>query len=145
MSLGAHDYLTAPTPHSYPAKPRGERRVALDRRMVNDDSNTLTRRVVNQLGRRSSDDGQWFKNPHVEQAVPVRASTAPAKKHTVLDPHHYQSYPIEPIAFIVANNIPYREANALKYIMRHRMKNGREDIEKAIRYLERILETDYAK
>lgn len=54
---------------------------------------------------------------------------------------HYQM-PIQPIEFIVENNIPYREGNAIKYICRHRNKNGKQDIEKAIHYLQMILE-DY--
>ena len=54
---------------------------------------------------------------------------------------HYQ-LAIQPIDFIVKNNIPFREANVIKYITRHREKNGRQDIEKAIHYLEMILE-DY--
>ena len=54
---------------------------------------------------------------------------------------HYQ-LEIQPIDFIVKNNIPFREANVIKYITRHREKNGRQDIEKAIHYLEMILE-DY--
>lgn len=49
--------------------------------------------------------------------------------------NHYEGFAIEPIEFIVANNIPYREANAIKYICRHTMKNGLEDINKAIDYL----------
>ena len=54
---------------------------------------------------------------------------------------HYQ-LEIQPIDFIVKNNIPFREANVIKYITRHREKNGKQDIEKAIHYLEMILE-DY--
>ena len=54
---------------------------------------------------------------------------------------HYQ-LEIQPIDFIVKYNIPVREANVIKYITRHREKNGRQDIEKAIHYLEMILE-DY--
>ena len=54
---------------------------------------------------------------------------------------HYQ-LPIQPIDYIVQNDIPYREGNAIKYITRHRSKNGKQDIEKAIHYLEMILE-DY--
>ena len=53
---------------------------------------------------------------------------------------HYKTFSIEPIVFIVENNLPYREANAIKYICRHASKNGAEDIEKAIHYLEMILE-----
>lgn len=54
---------------------------------------------------------------------------------------HYEM-PIQPIEFIVANEIPYREANVIKYTVRHGSKNGAEDIKKAIHYLEMILE-DY--
>ena len=56
---------------------------------------------------------------------------------------HYKKFPIQPIEFIVKNNIPYREANAIKYVCRHRSKHGAEDIKKAIHYLEMILE-EYA-
>jgi len=51
---------------------------------------------------------------------------------------HYQM-PIQPIEFIVKNDIPYREANVIKYTVRHKNKNGKEDILKAIHYLEMIL------
>lgn len=54
---------------------------------------------------------------------------------------HYQM-PIQPIEFIVKNDIPYREGNAIKYICRHKKKNGKQDIEKAIHYLQMVLE-DY--
>lgn len=33
---------------------------------------------------------------------------------------HYRCMKIQPIDFIVANNIPYREANVIKYIVRWR-------------------------
>ena len=51
---------------------------------------------------------------------------------------HYKM-PIQPIDFIVKNNIPYREANVIKYVCRWREKGGKEDLEKAIHYLEMIL------
>jgi len=54
---------------------------------------------------------------------------------------HYQ-LPIQPIDYIVKNNIGYREGNVIKYTTRHKTKNGAEDIKKAIHYLEMILE-DY--
>jgi hypothetical protein len=51
---------------------------------------------------------------------------------------HYKNMAIQPVEFIVANNIPYREANVIKYTCRHAAKNGVEDIKKAIHYLEMI-------
>lgn len=56
--------------------------------------------------------------------------------------NHYKDMPIQPIDFIVKNGIPFREANAIKHIVRHATKNGKQDIEKAIHYLQMILE-DY--
>ena len=42
------------------------------------------------------------------------------------------------------NNIPYAEGNVIKYVLRHDMKGGAEDIDKAIRYLEMIKEEKYS-
>ena len=53
---------------------------------------------------------------------------------------HYK-LPIQPIDFIIKNDIPFVEANVIKYVVRHRQKNGKEDIEKAIHYLQMLLET----
>ncbi len=55
---------------------------------------------------------------------------------------HYQM-DIEPIDFILANELGYCEGNVIKYVSRHQRKNGREDILKAIHYLEFILEDQY--
>lgn len=51
---------------------------------------------------------------------------------------HYQMA-IQPIEYIVQNNLGYREGNVIKYVTRHQSKNGAEDIKKAIHYLEMIL------
>jgi hypothetical protein len=55
---------------------------------------------------------------------------------------HYQ-LPIQPIDYITENNIPYSEGNVIKYITRHRSKNGAEDVMKAIHYCQFILESQY--
>jgi len=52
---------------------------------------------------------------------------------------HYQ-IPIQPVDYIVLNDLGYREGNVIKYVTRHDKKNGAEDIRKAIHYLEMILE-----
>jgi hypothetical protein len=56
---------------------------------------------------------------------------------------HYKKYAIQPIEFISANNLDYFQGNVLKYLCRHKDKNGAEDIKKAIHYLELILELQY--
>ena len=56
---------------------------------------------------------------------------------------HYKDQGIQPIIYIHANNLNFCEGNVVKYVTRHRSKNGRADIEKAIHYLELLLELEY--
>jgi len=51
---------------------------------------------------------------------------------------HYQ-LPIEPWDFIVKNDLGYLEGNIIKYITRYKKKNGVEDLEKALHYLEKLI------
>lgn len=55
---------------------------------------------------------------------------------------HYQ-LAIEPWDYITSNNIGYLEGNVIKYVSRYKSKNGREDLEKAIHYLEKLIEVNY--
>ena len=57
--------------------------------------------------------------------------------------NHYKNMAIQPLDFIVKNNIPYCEGNVIKYVCRHRNKGGCKDIEKAMHYLEVIMATTY--
>jgi len=49
---------------------------------------------------------------------------------------HYKQYVIQPIEFITKNNIPFIEGNVIKYVLRWRDKNGIQDLDKAIHYIE---------
>lgn len=57
---------------------------------------------------------------------------------------HYISK-IQHVEFCQANRIPWCEAAAIKYIFRHRSKNGIQDVEKAIHYLELLQALDYGR
>lgn len=56
---------------------------------------------------------------------------------------HYKGKGVQPWEIIESNDMGFFDGNALKYLMRHRDKNGAEDIKKAIHYLEAILEFEY--
>jgi hypothetical protein len=56
---------------------------------------------------------------------------------------HYKIYKIQPTEFIHTNSIPFIEGCAIKYLIRHRHKNGAEDIRKAIHYCMLLLEFEY--
>ena len=56
---------------------------------------------------------------------------------------HYKDKAIQPIVYIHANNLGFCEGNVVKYITRHKEKNGAEDIRKVIHYCELLLELEY--
>ncbi len=58
---------------------------------------------------------------------------------------HYKDFEIMPIEYISKNKLDFLEGNIIKYISRHRNKNGAEDIIKIIHYAHLILELEYGE
>ena len=56
---------------------------------------------------------------------------------------HYKNMKIQPAQFINANDLPFAEGNAIKYICRHRHKGEVQDLEKAKHYIDMIIDRDY--
>ena len=56
---------------------------------------------------------------------------------------HYQKYKIQPSKFVVENELLYPEGCAIKYIIRHRDKGKKQDLLKAIHFIEMIIERYY--
>ena len=56
---------------------------------------------------------------------------------------HYQKFSIQPSKFVIENELLFPEGNVIKYVFRHRYKNGKEDLEKAVHFIEMIIERDY--
>lgn len=54
--------------------------------------------------------------------------------------NHYKDMNIQPLEFIMANNLPYCEANIIKYVCRYKSKNGLQDLLKAKHYLDILIE-----
>jgi hypothetical protein len=59
--------------------------------------------------------------------------------------NHYKDCAIQPTEFIQRNGLNWCEGNAVKYVCRHRAKGQRQDIEKAIHYLQLLLEYEYGE
>ena len=58
---------------------------------------------------------------------------------------HYSKFKILPSKFVVENELLFPEGCAIKYICRHRLKGKRQDLEKAINFIEMIIERDYGE
>jgi len=56
--------------------------------------------------------------------------------------NHYSRYNIQPIDFIIDNNLDWCEANVVKYITRWRDKNGVEDLRKDMHYIQLLIDSE---
>ena len=66
----------------------------------------------------------------------------PASK-TQVGGDHYKNMVIQPVEFIHRNKIGYIEGSVIKYVCRHRSKNGRQDLEKAKHFIDLLIEKEY--
>ncbi len=72
---------------------------------------------------------KWFPQPQ-----PI---SNPVKPDIVNKPPHYIGVGIEAIDVIEGFDLNFHLGNVLKYILRHKKKNGLEDLQKARWYLDR--------
>lgn len=52
---------------------------------------------------------------------------------------HYKRMKIQPIEYILGNELGFCEANIVKYISRYKQKNGVQDVEKVIHYAQMLI------
>jgi len=78
-----------------------------------------------------------------DQGDEATQTTEPLVAEKQIGGDHYKSMKIQPGHFISENNLPWYEANAIKYLCRHKMKGNRQDLEKAIHYIQLAIDRDY--
>ena len=76
--------------------------------------------------------------PQMLTATDVRNMGTPLGKQ--VGGSHYKATKIQPIEVIWDWDLGFELGSALKYIQRHKLKGGTEDIKKAIHYLELYIE-----
>ena len=59
--------------------------------------------------------------------------------------NHYKNYKIQPVEFIIKNNIGFVEGNIIKYVLRFKEKGGAVDLEKAKHYIELLIDSSKGK
>lgn len=77
-----------------------------------------------------------------DPSVKCASSTLVVQTEEIKRPSYYERFEIEPVTFIMMNNLPFWAGNVVKYICRapYKHKTEEEDIKKAIRYCEMRLE-----
>ncbi len=84
------------------------------------------------IGDRLKERQQAIRNRHPESALDSQVGG-----------DHYMEMPIQPVTFCERNGLSACESAVVKYVCRHRRKNGRQDLEKAIHYLQILIEENY--
>jgi len=74
-------------------------------------------------------------------------SIARLEKEEVTNPKHYDEvgFGIQPLQYILANELDFLEGNIIKYISRYPHKGGVNDLLKARTYLEKLIERERIK
>lgn len=54
--------------------------------------------------------------------------------------NHYKDLAIQPLEFIVKNDLDFLQGNVVKYVVRYKVKGGIEDLKKARHYLDLMIE-----
>lgn len=85
-------------------------------------------------------DGSASAARRVQYVEPGRPGLPDPQKDVVDRPAHYARFKIEPLTFILANNVGFAAGNVIKYVMRHDAKDGLQDLKKARRYLDVMIE-----
>ena len=60
------------------------------------------------------------------------------------NPDHYSDFKIEPLLYIIANNLDFLEGNIVKYVSRYPNKGGVNDLIKAKEYIDKLIERERA-
>ena len=91
-----------------------------------------------------SSESKDFKT-HDEMIADSVAETVTKGRRRQVGGDHYMNFTIMPIEYISKNKLDFLEGNIIKYVSRHKHKNGAEDIKKVIHYAELILELQYGE
>lgn len=62
------------------------------------------------------------------------------EREQLIKPNYYHKNGLDPFEYIKANKLDFFEGDIVKYITRHRDKNGIEDLKKLITYAEYMIE-----
>ena len=90
------------------------------------------------LEARISASNEWIRAGHpIPPGVTFDPPNALAVQH---GGDHYKERKIQPIEYILANELGFCEGNVVKYVTRYKDKGGLEDLKKARHYIDFLIE-----
>lgn len=86
---------------------------------------------------RRAGDLDWWHGGGVGDIVAYRVVEPDVSKQD-----HYTAHGVQPIEYIVGNELDFLEGNVVKYVTRYKRKGGVEDLKKARVYLDWLIERE---
>jgi len=88
---------------------------------------------------------QW--DAQTQSYVEVIKDRPRLEKEEVTNPKHYDKvgFGIQPLEYIIANELDFLEGNVIKYVSRYPHKGGLNDLLKARTYIEKLIERERIK
>tara|TARA_R110000851_G_scaffold136611_1_gene272219 strand:- start:380 stop:832 length:453 start_codon:yes stop_codon:yes gene_type:complete len=77
------------------------------------------------------------------ELVPLKSEGGTSPMNLQASGSHYKKEGIQPIEYIAANKLDYKQGNVIKYIQRHAKKNKEKDLAKALHYTFLMMEEHY--
>ena len=97
------------------------------------------------------DDQENIKKLQARNNTPVvlkdELNISRFEKEEVTNPKHYDQvgFGIQPLEYIIANELDFLEGNVIKYVSRYPHKGGVNDLLKARTYIEKLIERERIK
>ena len=94
------------------------------------------------------DDQENIKKLQARNNTPVvlkdELNISRFEKEEVTNPKHYDQvgFGIQPLEYIIANELDFLEGNVIKYVSRYPHKGGVNDLLKARTYIEKLIERE---
>jgi hypothetical protein len=85
---------------------------------------------------------KWLEQEEMKKMIEKQPAKSPSSKDMQVGGDHYRQVPnMQPWDIIDAYGLDYYAGNVLKYLLRHKKKNGKEDLEKARHYLTKMIDS----
>jgi hypothetical protein len=85
---------------------------------------------------------KWIEQEEMKKLVGYQKPEVTFSRDTQVGGDHYRQVPnMQPWDIIDAYGLDYYAGNVLKYLLRHKKKNGKEDLEKARHYLTKMIDS----
>ena len=85
---------------------------------------------------------ELYNSPENILPAGAKDKPRPLEKEEVTNPTHYNERKMEPLDYIIANELDFLEGNIIKYITRYTYKGGVNDLLKARTYFEKLIERE---